>query len=41
MILGTDWSVGPLDAYLSLWFNGQLEAGGVDEHDTSVFGDEL
>ena len=41
MILGTDWSVGPLYAHVSLWFNRQLEAGGIDEHDTGVFGDEL
>ena len=41
MILSTDRSVGPLDTHPSLWFNGQLEAGGIDEHDTGVFGDEL
>ena len=41
MILGTDRSVGPLDAHLSLWFNGQLEAGGIDEHDAGVVRDQL
>ena len=42
MILGTDRSVGPLDAWhLSLWFNGQLKARGIDKHDTGVLGDEL
>ena len=41
MILGTDRSVGPPDAHPSLWFNGQLETGGIDEHDTGVLSDEL
>ena len=41
MILDTDRSVGPPDAHLSLWFNGQLEAGGIDKHNAGVIGDEL
>ena len=41
MILGTYRSVGPLDAHLSLWFNGELETGGVDEHDAGVIGNKL